>query len=232
MSRTQQSLSDLPLFKDAEADVLRRFEHQMFWKTADEGELVLDFEDESSDVFFIAQGAVRVVVRTPGGREIIFGDLHDGEFFGEMAAIDDQPRSANVTALYKTRIGTMRAQAFLNLVFSSRTISHRLMRILTERIRGGNARMLELAVLPIKLRLYRDLLRQGRPRGTSGDLVISPPPFQHEIAARIGARREAVSRELSQLAKDGAIEKTRRSIVIKAPDELENAIRLFLESDD
>ncbi len=232
MNRAAPKLEDLPLFAGAEPDVLRRFEHRMLWKAADEGELVLDFEDDSTDVFFIAQGAVRVVVRTPGGREIIFGDLHDGEFFGEMAAIDDQPRSANVTALYKSRIGIMQAEPFLDLAFSSRVVCHRLMRILTERIRGGNARMLELAVLPIKLRLYRDLLRHGRPRGQSGQLVISPPPFQHEIAARIGARREAVSRELSQLAREDAIEKSRRAIVIKKPDELENAIRLFLESDD
>ena len=230
-SQAVTRFDSIPLFHEAEPDVLAKFSRFMIWKTADEGEVVLDYEDDTTDVFFIAQGAVRVIVRTPSGREVIFGDLKEGAFFGEMAAIDEQPRSANVTALYKSRIGILPGKRFLEIIFASPIVCHRLMRILTDRVRGGNARLLELAVLPIKLRLYRELIRLGRRRPNSDEIIISPPPLQHELAARIGARREAVSRELSKLARDGAISKSRRSIVIHHPDRLENEVLLFLEHD-
>ncbi|KAF0128015.1 MAG: Crp/Fnr family transcriptional regulator [Methylocystaceae bacterium] len=64
-----------------------------------EHELVLDFDDPSTDVYFIVSGDVRVLIRTAAGKEMIFGDFGPGKFFGEMAAVDGAKRSANVTAL-------------------------------------------------------------------------------------------------------------------------------------
>ncbi len=88
------------LLKDADPEVAARFQRRITQTVYEPGALVLDFDDVSTDVFFIDSGSVRVVVRNAGGREVILGDLHAGAIFGEMAAIDAAPRSANITALH------------------------------------------------------------------------------------------------------------------------------------
>ncbi|MBV1799352.1 Crp/Fnr family transcriptional regulator [Siccirubricoccus sp. G192] len=183
------------------------------------GAVVLDFGEDSSDVFAIVEGAVRVVVRAPDGEELVLGDLGPGELFGEMAAIDGAPRSANITALYRTVLCRLPAEAFLAVVLHSPALGRRLLHQLAERIRAKDERILELVTLPVRLRLCADLLRLARPRG-DGMLVLSPPLQQHILAARIGARREAVSRELAALGRSGLVESGPRAILLRDPARL------------
>ena len=58
----------------------------------------------ASNVYFIIAGEVRVLIRTPAGKEIILAEMRAGEFFGELSAIDAVERSANVTALTTTAV--------------------------------------------------------------------------------------------------------------------------------
>ena len=183
------------------------------------GAVVLDFGDASTDLFLIVEGAVRVVSRTRGGDELVLGDLAGGEFFGEMAAVDGEPRSANVTALHRSRLWRLPADAFLAVVLGSPPVGHRLLHLLSDRIRAKDERILELVTLPVRLRLCADLLRLGRPRH-DGTYVLSPPLQQHVLAARIGARREAVSRELAALVRCGLIDNGRRAIILRDPAKL------------
>ncbi len=82
----------------------------------------------------------------------------------------------------------------------------------------------------MKYRLYAELIRLSAPRSGGSDMrAISPPPFHHDIANRIGARREVVSRELSALEKAGLIDKTRGALVLKDPGELNRRISAALE---
>ena len=190
------------------------------------GALVLDFGDTTDDVFFAAEGAVRVVVRTPLGQEVILGDLGPGEVFGEMAAIDGAPRSANVTASHASRLCRMPAAAFLQVALRSLAVGLRVMRVLTARLRLQDQRLFELAVLPVRHRLASELLRLSRPReghGAAGR-VVSPPSPQHVLAARTGARRETVSLALAELAREGLLEVSARAIALPRPEALRAAI--------
>jgi CRP-like cAMP-binding protein len=88
--------------------------------------LVVDFDDESMDVYFIVAGDVRVLNRTAAGKEIILGDFHAGNFFGEMAAIDAAHRSANVTALTNAEVLIVPPAVFCEIVYSEPQICERL----------------------------------------------------------------------------------------------------------
>jgi CRP/FNR family transcriptional regulator, cyclic AMP receptor protein len=191
-----------------------------------EGELVLDFDDPSTDVHFIVSGDVRVLVRTAAGKEMILGDFSAGRFFGEMAAIDGAPRSANVTALTNAEILLVPPGAFREIVLHSPEISERLLRLLTARVRELNVRLFERSVLDLRHRLYAELLRLSSPRkGHEGQSIISPPPFQHDLAARIGCRREQVSRELGSMMEEGLAEKIRGGLVLLRPSVLDKRVR-------
>jgi CRP/FNR family cyclic AMP-dependent transcriptional regulator len=79
----------------------------------------------------------------------------------------------------------------------------------------------------VRHRLYADLLRLSRPRGGHGDQrILSPPPPHHDLAARIGCRREQVSREITAMEAEGLAEKTRGALVILRPAELRHRITL------
>lgn len=227
-----QTLARIPFFKDVGDIDFAKFDRRCTWRRYEENEVVVDFEDTSSDVYFILNGEVRVLIRTPSGKEIILAEMKTGQFFGELAAIDDVPRSANVTVLTRSELCIMPASVFREIVFASKAVCDRVLRLLTGRIRESNARLTEHSVFDIKHRLYAELLRLAHARaGHDGQKIVSPPPFHHVLAGRIGCRREQITRELSALSQAGLIEKSRGGLVLLKPKVLEQRLEEALRSE-
>jgi CRP/FNR family transcriptional regulator, cyclic AMP receptor protein len=227
-----QTLDRIPFFKDS-ADVdLSKFDRRCTWKRYEENEIIVDFEDATTDVYFIVSGEVRILVRTAAGKEVILAEMRTGQFFGELSAIDNVARSANVTALNRSELCIMPAAVFLDILFASRSACEKVLRLLTARVREGNARLTEHSIFDLKHRLYSELLRLSSPRaGKEGQRSISPPPFHHVLAARIGCRREQVTRELSAMSSEGVIEKNRGALVIVKPATLEARLADAMSND-
>ena len=156
-------LAGIALFKDAGID-LTPFETRARWRRFEPDEILVDFDDLSTDVYFLVSGEVRILIRTPSGKEIIFGEMRGGQYFGELAAMDGVKRSANVTALTRGEVCIMSAAVFREIVFSSQPVADRLFRLLTGRVRELNLRLMEQAVLDLRHRLYSELLRLSLPR--------------------------------------------------------------------
>ena len=209
-------LSQIDLFKCLSEREVMRYSSRCFWREYGENELVIDFEDESRDVRFLLTGRARVILRIATGKEIILGDMGPNDFVGEIAAIDNHGRAANVTVLNTSRMCVMPQSVFLDILAESPEVSLNIMRVLTARVRKLNMRLTEHCFLQAKHRICVEIMRKSRPRlGHEGQRVISPPPLQREIAERVGTRREVVSRQISALRKKGIVEKTPRALVIK-----------------
>jgi CRP-like cAMP-binding protein len=224
-------LRGLPVLRDAAPETVARAAARATLRTYDTGALILDFNDESTDVFFVLDGAVRVQIRTPGGRELILTEVRAGDMFGEIAAIDNAPRTANVTAIMPARVCVMPAAAFLDAACSTPAACMALLRQVTAIVRRQSERVLEREALPVRMRLSAELLRLSRPRqggdgAAEGDArIVSPPPPHHVLAARIGARREVVSRALAALEKQGLVAKTRGGLVLPSAAALRDAMQ-------
>lgn len=228
-----QSLASIPFFREAVDIDLVAFDRRCLWRRFEEAQVVVDYEDASDDVYFIVAGDVRVLVRTSGGKEVILSDMHAGQFFGELAAIDGVPRSANVTALTRCDMAIVPGALFRDLVFGSRILTERLMRLLTGRIRMLNGRLIEHTVLDVRHRVYAELLRLSQPRaGHPGERIVSPPPYHHVLAGRVGCRREQISRELGAMITLGLAEKLKGGFVLKRPDDLMARIEAALREAD
>ncbi len=226
-------VAKIPFFEGLDQAETENLARGCAWKRFDHGELVVDFDDCSTDVYFIIAGDVRVLVRASGGKEMIFGDLGAAQIIGEMAAIDGAKRSANVTALTNAELCIMPAPVFKSVVFSSPPICERLLTLLTKRLRASNARLFERSVLDLRHRLYAELLRLAHPRhGFEGQSIVSPPPLQQDLAARIGCRREQVSREIHSMIEEGLAEKAKGGLVILHPRLLESRISASLAQAD
>ena len=224
-------LAGIALFKDADID-LTPFEARSRWRRFEPDEILVDFDDLSTDVYFLLAGEVRILIRTPSGKEVIFGEMRGGQYFGELAAMDGVKRSANVTALTRGEVCIMGAAVFREIVFSSQPVADRLFRLLTGRVRELNLRLMEQSVLDLRHRLYAELLRLSLPRaGHAGERVVTPPPYHHVMAARIGCRREQVTREFTAMSQEGLVERTRGALVLKRPEILEARIAEAMRED-
>lgn len=224
-------LSGIPLLKDAGID-LTGFEGRSRWRRFEPDEILVDFDDLSTDVYFLLSGEVRILIRTQSGKEVILGEMRGGQLFGELAAIDGVKRSANVTALTRGEVCIMSAAVFRELIFAAPTVADRLLRLLAGRVRELNARLMEQAVLDLRHRLYSELLRLSVARpGHGSERVITPPPFHHVMAARIGCRREQITREFTSMTQEGLVERTRGALVIKRPEVLEARIAEAMRED-
>lgn len=220
----------IPFFEGLDPALDEAHARHCLRKRYSEGELVVDYEDDSTDVYFIVGGDVRVLIRTASGKEMILGDFGPGRLFGEMAAIDGIKRSANVTALTNADLCVVPAASFRAIVFAQPHVCERLLRLFTARVRDLNIRLFERSALDLKHRLYSELLRLSAPRkGVAGQAIVTPPPLQHDLAARIGCRREQVSRELTLMIEEGLAEKNRGGLVLPHPAELEKRIHAALD---
>jgi len=220
-------IRDIDLLAEIGEDSARRFAPSVSWRNFGENELVIDMDDRSSDVLFVISGVVRVINRNEDGKQYILGELGPGSVFGEMAAIDGVARSATVTTLQPTRVATIPARTFMEIITSQPGVCRAILEMLVVRVRRLNRQLSEHAYLTAVERLYAELLRLSRHRkGHDGQRSISPPPTQQELAERIGSRREVVSRALSALEKEKLLEKTRGALVLPDPGELNRRISL------
>jgi CRP-like cAMP-binding protein len=163
-------------------------------------------------------------MRTAAGKEVILDEMKSGELFGELAAMDGIKRSANVTALTRGEACVMPATVFRDIVYTNRDVAERLFCVMSSRIRELNERFVEQTVLDLRHRLYSELLRLSSPRGATAERVVTPPPFHHILAARIGCRREQVTREFTMMAHEGLIERTRGALVLRQPEILRERV--------
>ena len=107
----------VPLFKGLSREDVQEICSIMIPRTFNPGEVILHEDDDETQTFFvIIQGSVNVGTITAEGKQIIFAQLNKGEFFGEMALLDGEPRSASVMAAEKCRIFMLYRKPFLEML--------------------------------------------------------------------------------------------------------------------
>ncbi len=220
------------LFRSLDATAIRHLDTQCSWRRAPQGAWIIDYQDDSNDVFFVVAGTVRVKIQSVSGREILLREIGAGEFFGELAAIDGQPRSSGIMAMTDVTIARMPAAVFRTAVHAHADVCDQLLALLAGQIRMLANRVNEFSTLDVRYRIYAELLRLGRPEPSQPQrAVVSPPPVHAEIAARVSTRREAVARELKALERAGLIERRRGAIVLTDVARLKGLIAQASEVD-
>ncbi len=190
-----------------------------------DGEALINHEDDDRSVFLLLEGAARVVIYADDGKLIEFHEAGPGEMFGELAAIDGSPRSASVIAKGEVRAGVIAQRDFEALLRERPGFALAMLKHLSGQVRRLLERVTEFSTLLVRQRLIRELLRMAEARGAQGDAVVIPrPPTHFDLAARISTHREAVSREMSTLAKRGLILRKDRALAIPSLEALAEAL--------
>jgi CRP/FNR family transcriptional regulator, cyclic AMP receptor protein len=171
----------------------------------------------ADEVYLILSGRLRVLVYSANGRETALRDMGPGRLLGELSAISGLPRSANVIATEPVVLAVISAQAFRGFLADVPGAGLWLSIQLAARVRNLTEKSSELASLPVAARVVSELLRLADGMEPVGDAcVVSRFPTHADLAARIGTHREAITRELRQLAKDGLAKQTGRQLEISS----------------
>jgi len=174
---------------------------------------VILFEDDPGDALYIvAKGQVKVVLIGEDGREVILSVLGEGEFFGEMALIDDEPRSAHVIAMEDSTLLVLRREDFQSILRQTPSIALALLKELSRRLRRVDEKVGSLVLLDVNGRVAQLLLDLADEAGSDR---ITRRLTHHTIAQMIGSSRETVSRTMREFVDKGYVEVSRREIVVK-----------------
>ncbi|MEL6862275.1 MAG: Crp/Fnr family transcriptional regulator [Pseudomonadota bacterium] len=185
--------------------------------------------DQTDDVYLIESGTVEFSQLSPSSKETVFRECGPGEMFGELAALDNSLRSLTATATCDCTLLKMSGTQFQDLIDESPQFRNWLLRSLAYRVRGLSLKVFSLATMTVPCRLWTELLRRAREVDAKTDSVeIKNFPTHSKLAATLGTHREAVSRELSELTKDGIIAQDRRTMTVKSVSKLEHMLERYL----
>lgn len=179
---------------------------------------VIFHADESGDVFcLIREGQVKVTMISPEGKEIILSILGPGEFFGEMALLDDEPRSATVVATENLDLVTIWRSDFLQILAENFSITRKVLAEISRRLRSASNRIESLATMDVYGRLARFFLDLAKEQGKvldNGYVAVTRPTHQ-AIANMIGTSRETVSRLIHDLMRQNLLLSEGKTIYLR-----------------
>jgi CRP-like cAMP-binding protein len=215
----QELLRTVPIFSELSEPDIAALARLTSRRTCPKDTVVF-FENEEGDSFFcIVAGRIKVTILGDDGREVILSVLGRGDFFGEMALLDNEPRSATAIAVEDTELLSLHRNDFQSVLSDNRSIMSALIKILTARLRRANHQISTLALLDVYGRVARVIVDTARDEGKrlkDGRIAFRRATHQ-EIANRIGTTRETVTRMLKDLERQGLIHIDGKEVVVQ-PD--------------
>jgi CRP/FNR family cyclic AMP-dependent transcriptional regulator len=195
------------------------------WRSCRAGELIVSREDTGRELYLVVSGSVRVTTYSAAGRQVTFRDAAAGEYFGEVAALDGLPRSADVLAIDGSLLAVVPRELFHRVMAEHPAIAARVMTALAGLVRRLSDRVLDLSTLSVQERLYIELLRLAQEAGVrNNEARIDPAPRHGDLASKVSTYREQVSRELSALQKSGLLAKDGTAMVVRDVNRLEQLV--------
>jgi CRP/FNR family cyclic AMP-dependent transcriptional regulator len=167
--------------------------------------------DTTDSLYIILEGRVKAFVSDGEGHDMVLSTQGPGEYFGEMA-LDEGPRSASIMTLEPSRFLVVQKSEVRDFVMKTPAFALSLIEKLIHRARSLTANVKSLALMDVYGRVARLLLELAEETGDK--LTIPQRLTQQEIASRIGASREMVSRILKDLSSGGYLTQSRTGIVL------------------
>jgi CRP/FNR family cyclic AMP-dependent transcriptional regulator len=222
--RDPSLIRSAPFFTGLPEDAVEAAIAHVVTRSHPPNQLLLLENDWGSSVYFILEGWVKIRTYNLDGKEVTLNILGKGELFGEMAPLDEVPRSTDVITLVPTVIGNMPAQDFVKLLQSEPKAGIRLAQLMARRLRQVNRR-LRLRESDSVSRVADILLFLADGQGKKGQQGIEIPNLPHrELSSLSGLARETVTRVLSKLERKGMIARERDILCIPDIDALERLL--------
>ena len=220
-------LAQIPLFKNLDSKVLADLATLFREQRVKKGDVLFRKQSEGNALYFIREGAIKVVLPSRLGDERIVTIFSEGDFFGEMALLDGMPRSADAVAIKPSRIFILDRIDFLRFLKKNDTAMEKILSTLSIRLRKTDELLEDTTFLNIPARFAKKLLEIGETFGRQDgeSLKISLQLSQQELADMVGATRESINKELRILREKGLVSVTDKHIYIHNIERLKRRIR-------
>ncbi|MGJ7533263.1 MULTISPECIES: Crp/Fnr family transcriptional regulator [unclassified Variovorax] len=213
--RSSLALRQIALFEGLSDQRLDLLAQQCLWHSVEAGKPLLLRAEQQGDLFLLVSGRVRVTTYSANGRQVTFRDSEAGEHFGDIAAIDGGPRSADVVTLEPSVVASLDRAAFMALLHDEPLVAQRVMLRLVSLVRQLSERVIDLSTLGVQNRLHAELLRLARTAGIDGNQArLDPAPKHAALASQISTNREQVTRELNVLVRGGVLRKDDKALLV------------------
>jgi len=218
MRRYMENLRNVSLFATLNEKDMEVISKIIFINTYAKGEVVFQEGEKGDSLYIILKGQVKVCLYDEDGREYILAAIGKDGFFGELALIDELPRSANAITLENSELLIIRRHDFTRLLMENPMITIAILKVLSRRLRETDERIRWLAFLSVEGRILKYLLGIGEKEGVKVKdyIIIEKGPTQIDIASSCGCSRETVSRMIKNLVKKGILSVRKRQYTLNA----------------
>lgn len=215
----QIHLRKIPLLANLTEEEMARVRSELRVREYARRDVVLQKGGVGDSLLFLLSGQLQVIDITEDGRAIGLRMLSPGDFFGEIAVINNSIRSASVVALTPVLVALLPRATALHLFSHSPSVAMQMLRFLAEKVQRDSQFRALLSIHNSAKRIYSfiELLKQ---KAADNVEVVENLPTHQDIANMINTSRETVTRTLLMLAQQGIIKKGTHKLIIVDPERL------------
>ena len=227
-NKASQALITVPFFTGLQQGDIDELARRLVIRRFGPGQVIFHHGDPGGLLYIISRGKVKISHSTPDGQEALLAILGAGDFFGELALLDNSPRSATAESIEATETLTLHREDFRRYLSNNPNFAMHVLQTMAKHIRRLNSQLSDIFFLDLPGRLARTLLRladeHGREieEGTLIDLTLT----QTDLAEMIGATRVSINKTLGRFRRAGWVKTRGRRFIIVNRAALENLIQL------
>lgn len=223
-----EALKQVPFFAVLGTEEVASLAERLIPRRFGDGQVIFHLGDPGGLLYIISKGKVKISHSTPEGHEALLAILGVGDFFGELALLDDSPRSATAESIGNTETLTLHRDEFLRFMNNHPGFATHVLQTLARRIRNLNDQISDIFFLDLNGRLARVLLnladKHGRPVEDGVRIEISLT--QSDLADMTGATRVSVNKTLGRFRRAKWVRTDGRRFILTNPDALRNLIQM------
>jgi CRP/FNR family cyclic AMP-dependent transcriptional regulator len=209
-----ESLRAIPLFSRVSDPDLEDIASHLIERRFPKHSTVVEEGLPGDYMYVIREGRVKVTKASDDGREKIMNFLDAGSFFGDMALLTNEVRSASVKTLEPSRLLALSRRDFMDILRQSPDLALSVIEELTNRLRETNEQASSLSFQGVKERTRGLFERIAQEDEKCAGQRLTPALTHQQIADMIGTSRETVTRAIKQLKVDGWLDQAGKRYVI------------------
>ena len=225
--RVHVHLRKIPLLAELSDEEIARVTPELRFRQYAKRDVVLHKGGSGDGLLFLLSGQLQVVDITEDGRAIGLRMLAPGDFFGEIALINNSTRSASVVAMSSVLVAFLPATTAMHLFSHSPSVANQMLRHLAQKIQRDSEFRALLSINNTAKRIFTYLMLMQRTQGgQAGDqAVVENLPTHQDIANMINTSRETVTRALLTLVQQGIVQKDAHRLIIVKPEALQKLVQ-------
>ena len=222
------ALKNVPFFRRLSQNEVASLAKRLIMRRFGPGQIIFHLGDPAGLLYIITNGKIKISHASSDGQEAVLAILGNGDFFGELALLDDSPRSATAEAIEPTETLTLHRDDFLSFLDNNPLFARHVLHILAIRIRHLNNQISDIFFLDLPARLARTLLLLAEQHGKPVDegTVIELSLTQTDLAEMTGATRVSINKALGRFRRANWVNVDGRKLTVVNPAALERLIQI------